>query len=64
MMKDRHLLRLRALFRVKKGATAIEYGLIMALVCLVALGGVSLLGNSVKGRWGDIANKVTKVTPN
>lgn len=46
-------------FRDKKGATAIEYGLILALVFLAVMAGVALLGDSVKARWNDVANKVT-----
>ena len=45
--------------RDKRGATAIEYGLILALIFLAVMAGVVLLGDSVKGRWNDISNKVT-----
>jgi len=48
----------RRLFRDQRGATAVEYGLIMALICLAVLSGVNALGASVKDRWDDIATKV------
>jgi pilus assembly protein Flp/PilA len=51
--------RIRPLIKDKRGATAIEYGLILALIFLAIMTGVSTLGNSVQGRWNDIANKVT-----
>lgn len=38
-----------------------EYGLILALIFLAVMGGVSLLGESVRGRWDDISNKVTSI---
>jgi len=51
--------RTRPLIDDQKGATAIEYGLILALIFLAVMTGVSALGSSVKGRWDDIANKVS-----
>ena len=52
---------LRPIIRDQKGATAVEYGLILALIFLAVMGGVSSLGASVKGRWDDISNRVTSV---
>lgn len=49
------------LIRDERGASAVEYGLILALIFLAVMGGVSALGDSVKGRWNDISNKVTSV---
>ena len=48
----------RCLLRDQSGATAIEYGLIMALICLAVLSGVNALGGSVKDRWDNIAARV------
>lgn len=53
--------RIRALLRDKKGASAVEYGLILALIFLAVMGGVTLLGDSVRGRWNDISNKVSSI---
>jgi pilus assembly protein Flp/PilA len=34
------------------GATAIEYGLICALIAVAAIGGMESLGGGVGGMWG------------
>lgn len=51
--------RLRALVRDERGASAVEYGLILALVFLAIMGAVVGLGSSVQSRWNDISNKVS-----
>ena len=38
---------LKSVVRDQSGATAIEYGLIAALVAIAAMGGMSLLGSSL-----------------
>jgi pilus assembly protein Flp/PilA len=43
----------------ERGATAIEYGLIAALVAVAALAGMSSLGGGLGDSWGSTANKVT-----
>jgi pilus assembly protein Flp/PilA len=43
--------------RNQQGATAIEYGLILALVVLVMVVGLSNLGNSTSGLWGQVKTK-------
>lgn len=53
--------RIRALLTDQRGASAVEYGLILALIFLAVMGGVSVLGESVRGRWDDISNKVTSI---
>jgi pilus assembly protein Flp/PilA len=42
-----------------KGATAVEYGLILALIVIAMLSGASALGVGVNEMWGEMANKVT-----
>jgi pilus assembly protein Flp/PilA len=42
------------------GATAIEYGLIAALICLAVIGGMTQLGNSVGNTWNTVGNAVNK----
>lgn len=59
MMRDRRGARLHPLFHEERGATAVEYGLILALIFLAVVGGVTSLGESVQGRWNDISDKVT-----
>ena len=39
----------------RRGATAIEYGLIIACLSLTIIGGVQLFGNSMQARFVDIA---------
>ncbi|MBP8234567.1 MAG: Flp family type IVb pilin [Rhizorhabdus sp.] len=51
--------RLDTLVRDERGASAVEYGLILALVFLAIMGAVVGLGSSVQSRWNDISNKVS-----
>ena len=44
----------------ERGATAIEYGLIAALIVIAMIGGLSQLGGGVNGKWGKLAQKVTE----
>ena len=39
----------------ESGATAIEYGLIAALIAVVIIGAVSLLGTEISGAFGQVA---------
>ena len=47
---------LRRLFTDQKGATAIEYGLIAALIVVAMMGALSKLGGGTGGMWGNIAS--------
>jgi pilus assembly protein Flp/PilA len=47
----------------KSGATAIEYGLIAALIGVVIISGVTLLGTNVKKQFTTIATEIGKPTP-
>ncbi|MDQ3139098.1 MAG: Flp family type IVb pilin [Pseudomonadota bacterium] len=42
----------------KRGATAIEYGLIAALIVIAMLGALSSLGGGANGMWGKMAGQV------
>jgi pilus assembly protein Flp/PilA len=42
----------------ESGATAIEYGLIAALIALAILVGAGAVGNSLDAKFNDIANTV------
>lgn len=45
-----------------RGATAIEYALIAALVVLAAVGGFTVLGSSSNGLWANVnANVASKL---
>lgn len=42
----------------KSGATAIEYGLIVALIAVVIIGAVTLLGTTLSGTFGNITSSL------
>ena len=42
----------------EKGATAVEYGLMVALIAVVIIGAVTALGGSLDGIFQDIADTV------
>ena len=48
----------RRLFVDRRGATAIEYGLIAALIVIACMGGLSALGGGTGGMWSKISNTV------
>ena len=54
---------LRMLGADERGATAIEYGLICALIAVAALGGMQSLGGGVGGMWGRLSSEMTNVMP-
>ena len=49
---------LRRLFADRKGATAIEYGLIAALIIIAMMTGLSALGGGSGGMWTKVKNSV------
>ncbi len=42
----------------ESGATAIEYGLILALMALVLVGALASTGDSAKDRWDGVAEDI------
>jgi pilus assembly protein Flp/PilA len=42
----------------RKGATAVEYGLILALIFLAMVVGVVAVGTSTSDLWGNVSNQV------
>lgn len=50
---------LRKLLREDGGATAIEYGLIIALISVAAIGGFSAMGGGNGGMWTRIDTNVS-----
>jgi len=46
------------LVRNKKGATAIEYGLIVALIVIAMIGGLKLFAGSTISMWNDVQQNV------
>jgi len=43
-----------------RGATAVEYGLIVALIAVVIIVAVTLLGNNLSGIFNKVASSVSK----
>jgi len=54
---------IRKLRRDKKGATAIEYGLIAALISVAAIVAMTALGSSLKSLFGGISGKIDSSSP-
>lgn len=51
----------RKLLKNNKGATAIEYGLIAALIAVAAIGAMSSLGKNLKGTFSNVSGNLTGV---
>jgi pilus assembly protein Flp/PilA len=49
---------LRRLCSDKRGATAIEYGLIAALIVVAMMGGLATMGGGVGGMWTKVSTAV------
>ena len=56
MIAIRRLLRL--LRADQRGATAIEYGLIAALIVVALIGGLQAMGGGSAGMWGKILSAI------
>ena len=51
------------LFGDRSGATAIEYGLIAALVAVAIVAGLTTLGTSLSGAFNNVATTVSTAAP-
>jgi pilus assembly protein Flp/PilA len=51
-------IRLRAIPRTERGATAVEYGLLVALIAAVIVGVVATLGGKVKGGFDTVNSQL------
>jgi len=49
---------IRKFIKNNKGATAIEYGLIAALIAVAAIAAMQGLGNSLKKTFGNVSTKL------
>lgn len=49
---------LKVLIREEEGATMVEYGLLVALIAMVALAGITLLGTNVSSLFTTVAGNV------
>jgi len=61
MKKDRSRATFRALLSDNRGASAVEYGLLLSLVFLAVMGAIAGLGSAVQSRWNDISNRVSSI---
>jgi pilus assembly protein Flp/PilA len=50
--------KLTAMIRDEEGATMVEYGLLVALIALVAITGVTLLGTNLQALFNTVAGSV------
>jgi pilus assembly protein Flp/PilA len=48
----------------ESGATAIEYGLIAALVSVAAIGALTAMGNSLQTMFGSVSNSLSNAVNN
>ena len=55
---------IKKLYLSDQGATAVEYGLIVALVALSALIAITNVAGTTTNMWNDVANQVTENSPN
>jgi pilus assembly protein Flp/PilA len=49
---------IKTLLKDESGATAIEYGLIAALVSVAAIGALTAMGSSLNNMFGTVSNKL------
>lgn len=49
---------LRSLYRDVRGATALEYGLILCLIVVVMVVGMTALGQETVGQWNYVSSQV------
>ena len=59
-VKGKHVERLRRLLRAEKGATAVEYGLILALIFLAVAGAIRGVASVTVDMWGNVSDQVSK----
>ncbi|KEQ55301.1 Flp family type IVb pilin [Sphingobium chlorophenolicum] len=50
---------IRKMLKNEKGATAIEYGLIAALIAVAAIGAMSTLGGKLTNTFNKVSNSLT-----
>ncbi|ANU08192.1 Flp family type IVb pilin [Paraurantiacibacter namhicola] len=55
----RFMFTLARIAKCERGATVVEYGLILALVFLAVAGGIAELGSSDEGVWTNVEKKTT-----
>lgn len=51
---------IRRLIASNKGATAVEYGLIVAMIVIAIMGALGTVASKTNVMWGNVSNQVTK----
>ena len=49
---------LRARLDDDRGASLVEYALLVALIAVVCIGAITLLGNNAKGKFSSVASSI------
>lgn len=57
--RGRTMTRIAHLLRSTKAATAVEYGLILALIFIAAMGAISSVGSSTNNMWNNVSSAAT-----
>jgi pilus assembly protein Flp/PilA len=58
-----HRIRASLSDRSDEGATAVEYGLMVALIAVVIIGAVMALGDNISAMFDGVSGEVATVTP-
>ena len=53
----------RSLWQDRRGATAVEYGMILGLVVVVIISSIAGLGKTTSDLWNGVTANVTQHTP-
>jgi pilus assembly protein Flp/PilA len=59
MYRVMHMIAAHRMIQSKSGVTAIEYGLIAALIAVVIIGGITLIGTNLGLVFNSVAGKLT-----
>jgi pilus assembly protein Flp/PilA len=54
---------LKRFFREESGASMTEYGLLVALIAVVAISAVTALGENITSKFQDVANRIAAAGP-
>ncbi len=52
---------IRNFFKDESGASAVEYGLLVALIAVVIIGAVTVLGQSISGMFTGVAGTISGI---
>jgi pilus assembly protein Flp/PilA len=58
-MEERKMERIRNFFKDESGATMVEYGLMVALIAVIAMVGAATLGTAVNTKFGEASTSVS-----